>query len=586
MTDDTAAIRQAILDNDATTAVDRAAAQTIYLPRGTYLISDSIIADSSSVRVTGAGRDHTFIKLQDNAVGFTDSAQPKVVLQSGNFDRTSNLANSGFCNYYQNFTLDTGAGNPGAIGIRYDVANSGAMQHVTIKTSDPAGAGKYGLYFTTSPGPAFVQDVVIEGFEHGIYLDDKLTNDLAFEGITLRDQTVAGITNTVKNIVVENLVTENVPVAIRTTEAAATVMIINSDLNGIGLGPAIDIDEPGFVYARDVTSSGFTNIVSVGQSDSFVGATSLREWSNYDYRVGDTTTAWTEDNEYVGLNLPVEKAPEFYNGDLATWANVASFVEPDDAGDFGKAFQRAIDSGAETVYFPYGRYSIQSPVVVRGEVRKIDFFFSRLERGPNPVAISVGDLTGDSVVMENIATDVSFEQSGPDTVTIRNLNPAGGSIRTTPEATGDLFIENAGAHVQVLLDSPTNVWGRSIDRANVDWVNNGGTLWCATCNIETRWSPSLFTDGSRTEIIGGAIDNLGEPHDVAMGPLIDVEDSYVSVLLPGTLRDNGAWEYLLRDSHADGMTNLYATDLSTVYTTPGGDERILLPMYVTPGYPR
>jgi len=77
---------------------------------------------------------------------------------------------------------------------------------------------------------------------------------------------------------------------------------------------------------------------------------------------------------------------------------------------------------------------------------------------------------------------------------------------------------------------------RSVDRANVDWVNDGATLWCLACSIETRWSPSLFTGGSQTEIIGGVIDNLGERYDVAMGPLIEVEDAYLSILIPGTLR--------------------------------------------------
>jgi hypothetical protein len=92
------------------------------------------------------------------------------------------------------------------------------------------------------------------------------------------------------------------------------------------------------------------------------------------------------------------------------------------------------------------------------------------------------------------------------------------------------------------------------------------------------------TGGSKTEIIGGAIDNLGEVYDVAQGPAADVSDSFFSVVVPGTLRNGGTWGYLLRDTYPSGQTNLYADDLVTLFTSPQGEERIVLPLYVTPGY--
>lgn len=587
VTDDTTALRNAIINNDAANAVFRSSPKTIYLPKGTYLISDSIIADNSSVRVVGAGVGQTIIKLKDNTSGFQSTTTPKIVMKSGNNDPNNtgkDFANTGFANYYQNFTLDIGSGNLGAIGIRYDVANSGAMQHVEIKSSDPQKRGKYGLFFTTSPGPAFVQDVTIDGFEHGIYLDDKMTNVLTFQDVTLRNQTTAGITNVSKNIVVENLTTQNVPVAVRTVDASATVMIINSNLGGKGTGSAINIQQKGFLYARNLISSSFPNIVTVANQNLFNAKTSLKEWSSHNYKVGNSQRSWTEDNTLVGLNLPVKKAPEFHNSDLTTWANINSFIQTGDNGDHGKALQRAIDSGKETIYFPYGTYSISSNVVVRGNVKKIDFFFSRIVRGSSLGKISVGNTNGDSVVLENVSTDVYFEQNGPDIVAIRNLNAAGGGFLTGPSATGDFFVENAGAHTKITITRPISVWARSVDRVG-EWINNSGTLWCEACNIETRWSPTTLSNNSKTEIIGGAIDNLSEIHTIAEGPLLDVQNSYLSVIAPGTLRDAGKWEYLLRDQYTGGTTNLYAADLLTLYVSPSGvEKRILLPMYVTPNY--
>ncbi len=663
-TDDTAALRRAIEENDCVTAVYRSAPKTIYLPEGTYVISDSIIADNCGVRLIGAGEGRTTIQLKDKAAGFGDPDDPKLVLKSGNLtssdpsvDRNpgADRANTGFSNYYQHFTLDIGSDNAGAVGIRYDVANSGAMQHVTITSSDPDKRGKYGLFFTSSPGPAFVQDVTIDGFESGIYLEDKITNDLMFQDIELRNASVAGITNATKNIVVEGLTTENVPIAILTTDPAATVMVFDSALSGEGSGPAIELQEKGFLYARNLTSNDFSNIVTVAGEEYFVGKSELREWSSHEYRVGNTQSEWTEGNGNVGLDLPIKKAPEFWNNDFATWANVATFgatagstaavpEEPvggqqngavnappgrvqappgrgrnsaaptgpavqatpggatNGAGaagatgpagsagasgtaddDDGPAIQQAIDSGKETVYFPYGVYTIKTPVIVRGAVKKIDFLFSRVD-SVGAGKMSVEDVAGDTVVLENVSTNLIFEQNGPDTVVIRNLNPSEGEFLTGPQATGDLFIENAGAHAKLTITEPISVWGRSVDRARTDWLNSGGTLWLAASNIETRWSPSSLTGGSKTEIIGGAIDNLGEVYDVAQGPPVDVSNSYFSVVVPGTLRNGGTWGYVLRDTYPEGQTNLYAEDLVTLYESSQGEKRILLPLYVTPGY--
>jgi Pectate lyase superfamily protein len=627
-TDDTAALNRAIQDNDCETAVFRSAPKTVYVPAGTYRITDSVAADNCGVRLVGAGQDQTILRLDDSAEGFDSPGDPKIVLQSGNLTSSdpsvdknpnANRANTGFSNYYQHFTLDTGADNPGAIGIRFDVANSGAMQHVGITTGDEERRGKYGLFFTSSPGPALVQHVSIDGFESGIYLDDKIVNDLMFQDIVLSNQTVAGITNATKNIVVEGLTTQNVPTAIATTDAAATVMIFDSALSGQGSGTAIDVQQEGFVYARNITAEQFGNVVTVAGQDLFVGKNSVVEWSSHEYRVGNEQRSWTEGNDNVGLNLPVKQAPEFFNADFSTWANVTDFgatadtaVAPQRGGggqgagnqppgrgqsaapeqpaapavggdDDGPAIQQAIDSGKETVYFPYGTYTIRTPVIVRGAVKRIDFMFSRVESGGPNGKMSVADADGDTVIIENVSSNLVFEQNGPDAVVIRNLNPSEGEFATGPNATGDLFIENAGAHAKLTLTQPISVWGRSVDRARTDWLNSGGTLWLAASNIETRWSPSSLTNGSKTEIIGGAIDNLGEVYDVAQGPPVDVTNSFFSMVIPGTLRNGGEWGYVLRDTYPSGQTNLYADDLVTL-TNDQGDERIVLPLYVTPGY--
>lgn len=593
VTDDTQALRQAITSNDAETAVFRSSPKTVYIPKGTYLITDSIIADNSSVRIVGAGQGQTIIKLKDGASGFNDSNVVKYVLKSGNYNQTADLANSGFSNYFQDFTVDVGSNNPGAVGIRHDVANTGAMQRVTVKAG--TNSGKYGVSFETSAGPALVQDVTVEGFEYGVYLDNSNMNVLTFEDLTTRNQRKGGILNDSKNIVLENFVSQNNPKAVETINSFAAVMVMGATLNGQGSGPAINMPVKGFLHVRDVTASSFANLISVGGTAKFVGKTALKEWSTENYRVGNSVKQWTEDNDYVSLHLPIKKAPTYTSNDFTKWASVKSFgataglSETDAANndDDGPAIQRAIDSGAEVIYFPYGFYTVKTNIVVRGNVKKIDFFFSRIASG-GKVTISIEAVAGDTVILENVSSQVPFVHKSPDTVVIRNINSTGGGISTDVGATGDLFSENNGSHAHLDINQPINVWVRSMDRTNVDWTNKGGTLWALSTNVESDESHTISTSGAKTEMFGGTLDSLYTLHPASQGAVFQSENSFMSVFMPGTLRSSStapsSWDYLLHDSYATGVTDVYNSSLTVFPATKGFDAKFVLPLYVTPGY--
>lgn len=598
VTDDSDALLKAFFENDwiddalpensPNVAVDRASPRTIYLPAGTYLVTKELLIEGSTLRIIGAGKGKTILKLKDNT--FTNSNTPKYLLKTGNARyNTSNLANTGFANYIQHLTIDIGKGNPGAIGVRYNVANTGSMQHVEIKSSDPAKVGKYGLAFETSAGPALIKDVVIHGFDYGVFLDAYTNNVMTFEDLRLENQKLVGIYNQSKNIVLENLVTVDSPVSIQTEQAAAAVMMISSTLDGTGTGPAISMPVKGFLYLRDITTTGYSNITTIAGTSGFVGKSTLKEWSSENYRVGSTVKAWTENNEYVGLNLPIKKAPDYSSNDLSTWANVethgatagTSMTDSTNSDDDGPAIQRAIDSGAETIYFPYGYYTIRSSVIIRGNVKKIDFFFSRIDVADR-ATVSVENTNGDSVILENAVVGFPIYQNGPDTLVIRNMK--GVDFQTDTNATGDVFIENTGAHTRINITEPINVWARSMDRTNAEWLNSGGSLWVLSNNIESDYSPTSTTNGGKTEIIGGTADNLGLQHLIAQGPLFSSTDSFMSVFTPGSLRtdDTGIlarWEYLVHDQYPTGTTDIY--DKDDVNLT---EQKFVLPLYVTPGY--
>jgi hypothetical protein len=74
-----------------------------------------------------------------------------------------------------------------------------------------------------------------------------------------------------------------------------------------------------------------------------------------------------------------------YDPDLHNWASVVAFgANPNDDKDDTAAIQAAIDSGKTTIYFPSpqqreGAYIIDGTVRVRGNVRRIDGLYARIQ---------------------------------------------------------------------------------------------------------------------------------------------------------------------------------------------------------------
>ena len=171
-TDTTARLKRILKEyNGTTNTLYPANPRTLFFRRGTYLISDTIFAESafypgtatSTVRLLGESRETTIIKLKDNAPGYDQESQPKFVVQTGNYGtpptpvpytthssvsstpapqptaQSTPQPNSGFGNYIESLTIDTGVNNPGAVALRYDVANMGALQDVSIRSGDGKG---------------------------------------------------------------------------------------------------------------------------------------------------------------------------------------------------------------------------------------------------------------------------------------------------------------------------------------------------------------------------------------------------------------------------------------------------------------
>ncbi len=110
----------------------------------------------SGMVLYGESREQTVIKLADNAKGFgKDDKQAVIRTGSENPHNPNGRGNQAFKHSLINLTIDTGKGNPGAVGIDYAVSNHGTIEFVTIRSGD--GSGKSGLQLTREPGPGSCQ---------------------------------------------------------------------------------------------------------------------------------------------------------------------------------------------------------------------------------------------------------------------------------------------------------------------------------------------------------------------------------------------------------------------------------------------
>ena len=95
----------------------------------------------------------------------------QAVIRTGSEDPSNpdGSGNQAFRHSIYHLTIDTGTGNPGAIGLDYLASNRGAVEDVIIRSGD--GEGFCGLSMMRQwPGPALIKRVSILGFQSGIMI--------------------------------------------------------------------------------------------------------------------------------------------------------------------------------------------------------------------------------------------------------------------------------------------------------------------------------------------------------------------------------------------------------------------------------
>ncbi|MBD3420217.1 MAG: hypothetical protein GF398_08895 [Chitinivibrionales bacterium] len=480
--------------------------RALYFPNGTYLVTDTIKwgqddYPKNKIQLIGQDRDNTIIKLQDNCPGYNqvppqnDNGYPVI--------RTGSVAAQAFQNHIINMTINTGSGNVGAIGVQFDANNDGSMRNVKIISEDGQGMFGVDMGFVFQNGPNLLYKVEIDGFNIGIYTGKGAVNSMAFEDIVLRNQRQIGFKNVNQTVSIHGLKSYNNVCAIQNHPYWGNMTLIDAVLEG-GTGadsvPAIRNLASGgneaALFARNVTTSGYSMaIYNEGGNKQNADGPDVNEFVSHE-------PVSFYGTQKTSLNLEKHITPYIpWETDTANWANVVDFgAIPDSAGDDFKGIQDAINSGATTVYFPRGGYSINSDSIIKvgGNVKFLIGFWKGASVGRELPAF-IGMHTDVKPVFHII-------DGNHDTLVIDGL-----SSGSAPKAQPAHLLADK---VVIMLDCGFAPVTKS-DNARLflsncggfDWRFERGKVWAHGCNVENDWQISetmskLYNGGAHLWICG------------------------------------------------------------------------------------
>jgi Pectate lyase superfamily protein/PA14 domain/Secretion system C-terminal sorting domain len=510
----------------------------LYIPNGTYLVSGEVFWMRWLV-MQGQSEAGTIIKLKDNHPDYQDPANPKPVLRCRFLGQSCSpwdgSNNSSFSNYIQNLTVNTGAGNPGAIGIRYNNHNGGAIRNVTVKSGDANRVGNVGIDMAeTEFGPGLVKDVTVNGFDTGILLGGYPSH-ATLENITVKYQKVVGVENYLP-VSINRLTSVNTVPGFR--NRSANGVLLNGSFKGGAPGNSAIVNTSGAVlYARNITSVGYGAAVD---NDGTKVASPVSEF----IAGGEKRQVFPSPVSH--LQLPIESPPAPFDEPMSNWA----YVDPSGSDDT-QALQAAIDGGASTIYLNFtGGYNISNTVFIRGNVKRIVGMNATIQADPGSfnsgakpmfVVQTTQPLTVEFLRCQQYAEPVykAVEVQTTQPVYFKSVSMSVSSgtrgyiVNTATAQGGKIFLEDT--HEQLKMLYPTSVWARHYNPENnpagssTDHVyaeNNGGNLWILGYKTEGIATHAYTRGGGKTEVMGGFFrDHISWAKDPA---LFVTEESSIS----------------------------------------------------------
>ena len=508
--DDTEAIQRAVDDLMGQHRI-------LYFPEGEYLISKTIRWSKKHSSgsdawghnwIQGQHVNKTKITLQDGV--FNNANNPQSMMWCGGFGSAD-----WFHNYVEDITFDVGSNNAGAIAIQFYSNNYGAIRNCRFVDRTSHAAIGLDLGFQDMNGPLLVKNCEVVGFRVGIKTGHAV-NGQTFEYIHMKDQSEVGFLNEGQSISVRKLLSHNKVPAIKTY---GTFALIESSLEG-GVGdsghPAVLNFNNGRIYVRGLSTSGYKRaIVSIQTPDQ--SAAYRLQPNDQPEGIGPNVEEFSSraplslfETKTTSQRLPVFDAPELKPVPVARWANVVDFgADPTGTKDSSAAIQRAVDSGASTLFLP-GFFRLTATIELRANVSRVigsggwvdyesqarpDF---RIHDG------SSSDSSNPMIQIEHLSSiNGGIEVNTSRTICLKSIGVKQHIVFTEKARGGKLFMEDVTTNDLAL--NKQQVWARQLNVENEGShiFNRASDLWVLGYKTERGGTLLHTTSGGRSEILGG-----------------------------------------------------------------------------------
>jgi hypothetical protein len=525
----------------------------IYFPDGTYNVSDTIIYRESDtvrqhpnltvdeelamIRFIGESRDGTKIVLSSNNANFQDDTNPRPVLSFGKRD-FNNLVSM---NSVRNLTIDVGAGNPGAIGIKFGGANTADIYNVSLKAG--GGSGFVGLDDSIGTVVGYQSNITVNGFEYGIRMVPFHFTYPVLEHITVFNQRTAGILFENGMGAVRDLWSDNdVPAVVADQSGSHAVVTDSTMWHGVSTNPALDAPN-GHLFAKNIDVQGYGMGVRKGGTQAVAG-----DVTEY---VSDAVTRFDTTMPTASMDLPIEEVPPMnWDTTLANWANVDSYPGTTDA----QKIQNAMNDTTKTVvYFPKGSYSVDTTITIPSHVQMVNMLYGEIAgtaavkfettgSSSTPLWIMDGSFTGST-------SEANIKQNSDRTVVLHALRGKGGSLyeNAYTGAGGNKVFANSctGIKPPTVL-SNQKAWFRFV---NTEYktgpnftVDSDAQVWVMGYKTEGAETNFKVNSGGILQILGG-FGNMWTSDPYTSTPMFESTDGNISIVAATNGQTNNTSDY-------------------------------------------